>query len=91
MKGGTGECPGLRLGSNWCSILGGLAVLALLNRKDKDRRAVKPGRSREFGIIIFEQGVGNWRESWTTTTREHSTAQHSTARLATSLVPVRPS
>lgn len=50
--------PGLRLGSNWCSILGGLAVLALLNRKVKDRRAVKPGRSREFGITIFEQAWG---------------------------------
>lgn len=50
--------PGLRLGSNWCSILGGLAVLALLNRKDKDRRAVRPGRSREFGMIIFEQAWG---------------------------------
>lgn len=50
--------PGLRLGSNWCSILGGLAVLASLNRKDKDRRAVKPGRSREFGMIIFEQAWG---------------------------------
>lgn len=50
--------PGLRLGSNWCSILGGLAVLASSNRKDKDRRAVKPGRSREFGMIIFERAWG---------------------------------
>lgn len=46
------------IGSNWCSILGGLAVLALSNRKDKDRRAVKPRRSREFGMIIFEQAWG---------------------------------
>lgn len=58
MKGWDRRVPGLRLGSNWCSILGGLAVLASSNRKDKDRRAVKPGRSREFGMIIFEQAWG---------------------------------
>lgn len=74
--------PGLRLGSNWCSILGGLAVLASSNRKDKDRRAVKPGRSREFGMIIFDQDVENWRESWTTS------APHSVFPCFQAFVPV---